>query len=115
MSYPHSRQWRAGRFRNPDGWPERPRFGDFLRWQLGGRPPSDPAFRPPLVQNDGKRVRVLFTPEAREAVEKAKVTPYVETVAASDNLRFALNGASPESDQRPFGRASSGAGNEGAQ
>jgi hypothetical protein len=36
-------------------------------------------------------------------------------VAASDNLRFALNGASPESDQRPFGRASSGAGNQGAQ
>jgi hypothetical protein len=68
-----------------------------------------------VVQNDGKRVRVLFTPEAREAVEKAKVTPYVETVAASDNLRFALNGASPESDQRPFGRASSGAGNQGAQ
>ena len=68
-----------------------------------------------VVQNDGKRVRVLFTPEAREAVEKVKVTPYVETVAASDNLRFALNGASPESDQRPFGRASEGAGNQGGQ
>ena len=68
-----------------------------------------------VVQNDGKRVRVLFTPEAREAVEKVKVTPYVETVAASDNLRFALGGASPESDQRPFGRASAGAGKENAQ
>jgi hypothetical protein len=68
-----------------------------------------------VVQNDGKRVRVLFTPEAREAVEKVKVTPYVETVAASDNLRFALNGASADSDQRPFGHASAGAGNQGGQ
>jgi hypothetical protein len=68
-----------------------------------------------VVQNDGKRVRVLFTPEAREAVEKVKVTPYVETVAASDNLRFALNGAGPETDQRPFGLASAGAGNQGGQ
>ena len=68
-----------------------------------------------VVQNDGKRVRVLFTPEAREAVEKVKVTPYVETVAASDNLRFALNGASADSDQRPFGHASAGAGKQGGQ
>ena len=29
----------------------------------------------------------------REAVEKVKVTPYVERVAASDNLRFALEGS----------------------
>ena len=68
-----------------------------------------------IEQKDGNRVRVLFTPEAREAVEKVKVAPYVETAAASDNLRFALNGTSPESDQRPFGRAPAGAGNQGAQ
>ena len=68
-----------------------------------------------IEQKDGNRVRVLFTPEAREAVEKVKVTPYVETVKASDNLRFALKGASPESEQRPFGHASAGAGNQGGQ
>ena len=48
---------------------------------------------------------MLFTPKAREAVEKVKVTPYVERVAASDNLKFALQGASSESKQRPFGRS----------
>jgi len=41
---------------------------------------------------NGKRVRVLFTPQAREAVEKVTQArkPYVETAAASDNLRYAL-------------------------
>ena len=62
-----------------------------------------------MVGKDG-RVRMLFTPQAREAVEKVKVTPYVERVAASDNLKFALEGASPESAQRPFGRSSEGEG-----
>ncbi len=64
-----------------------------------------------MIGKDG-RVRMLFTPQAREAVEKAKVTPYVERVAASDNLKFALQGASPESEQRPFGRGSEGVGTE---
>ena len=59
-------------------------------------------------------MRVLFTPEAREAVEKVKVTPYVERVAASDNLRFALNGSAPTEAERPFGRATE-AGTGGAQ
>ena len=44
----------------------------------------------------GGRVRVLFSPQAREAVEKVKVVPYVERAAASDNLRFALNGSEKE-------------------
>ena len=44
-------------------------------------------------------------PQAREAVEKVKVTPYVERVAASDNLRFALDGGSPGAIRRPFGRS----------
>jgi spore germination cell wall hydrolase CwlJ-like protein len=67
---------------------------------------------------DGKdgRVRLLFTPEAREAVEKVKVVPYVDRSAASDNLRFALSGSgSPgEQAQRPFGQATEGAGTEAA-
>ncbi|HXG80759.1 MAG TPA: cell wall hydrolase [Sphingomicrobium sp.] len=61
---------------------------------------------------DGKdgRVRLLFTPEARAAVEKVKVVPYVERTAATDNLKFALNGSSPGEAQRPFGRATEGEG-----
>ncbi len=41
---------------------------------------------------EGKRVRVLFTQEARDAVEKVADTrtPYVDKVQASDNLRYAL-------------------------
>jgi len=57
-----------------------------------------------LIEGKDGRVRLLFTPEAREAVEKVKVTPYVDRSAASDNLRFALNGGGSESE-RPFGQA----------
>jgi hypothetical protein len=56
--------------------------------------------------DDGKRVRVLFTQQARAEVEKVadKRTPYVEKVSASDNLRYALgDGAAPSGEQ--FGRA----------
>ena len=67
-----------------------------------------------MVGKDG-RVRLLFTPEARDAVEKVKVTPYVERTSASDNLRFALNGGSPGEAQRPFGRSSEGVGNMAGQ
>ena len=45
-----------------------------------------------VIEGKDGRVRLLFTPQAREAVEKVKVTPYVERVTASDNLRFALQG-----------------------
>ena len=45
-----------------------------------------------VIEGKDGRVRLLFTPEAREAVEKIKMTPYVERVTASDNLRFALQG-----------------------
>ena len=55
------------------------------------------------VAKDGKRTRVLFTPEAREAAEKVTVTPYVERVAASDNLRFTLSGNGAGEAERPFG------------
>ena len=57
-----------------------------------------------LIEGKDGRVRLLFTPQAREAVEKVKVTPYVERTAASDNLRFALQGGSSGEPERPFGR-----------
>lgn len=57
-----------------------------------------------VLQNDGKRVRVLFSPEAREAAAKVKVTPYVERVAASDNLRWTLAGGAA-ADDKPLGKA----------
>ena len=46
-------------------------------------------------------MRLLFTPQAREAVEKVKVIPYVERVAASDNLRIRPGRRSQQS-QPPF-------------
>ena len=63
-----------------------------------------------VIEGKDGRVRLLFTPQAREAVEKVKVTPYVERVAASDNLKFALSGT--EEQQRPFGRKAEGVGTE---
>ena len=68
-----------------------------------------------VIEGKYGRVRLLFTPEAREAVEKVKVVPYVERSAASDNLRFALNGGAGAAPERPFGRAAEGAGNGLAQ
>ena len=59
-----------------------------------------------VIQSDSKRVRVLFTPEAREAAEKVKVTPYVERVAASDTLRGMLGAGAPASSDKQFGHAS---------
>ena len=52
----------------------------------------------------GKRVRVLFTPEARKAADEAKHVDYVERVAASDNLRWAIGAGTPASDDKPFGK-----------
>ena len=63
-----------------------------------------------IIQGKDGRVRMLFTPEAREVVEKVKVTPYVERVTASDNLRFALEGAGASQAERPFGPESEGVG-----
>ena len=56
-----------------------------------------------VMQNDGKRVRVLFTPEAREAVEKVQHVDYVERVSASANLRDMLGGAAPATSEQAFG------------
>ena len=56
------------------------------------------------VTETGERVAVRFNPEAREAVEKAVVVPYVERVAASDNLRRALDGSGPAgAEAEPLG------------
>ena len=63
-----------------------------------------------VIEGKDGRVRLLFTPEAREAVEKVKVVPYVERSSASENLRFALDGGGAA--QSPFGRQPEGAGNE---
>jgi spore germination cell wall hydrolase CwlJ-like protein len=68
-----------------------------------------------VIHGKDGRVRLLFTPQAREAVEKVKVTPYVERVAATDNLRFALDGSQSGEAQAPFGRKPGGEGAQGAQ
>jgi len=56
------------------------------------------------VAQTGTRVAVQFNLKARAAVEAIKLTPYVERVAASDNLRRALDGTVPEgAEAKPFG------------
>ena len=55
------------------------------------------------IEPDGKRVRVLFTPQARAAVEKVVHKPYVERVAASDNLRWTLGKSAPAMAEQAFG------------
>ncbi|MCL6740015.1 cell wall hydrolase [Sphingomonas sp. RB56-2] len=62
-----------------------------------------------LIEGKDGRVRLLFTPEAREAVEKVKHVDYVQRVAASDNLKFALDGGT-HAAERPFGRSTEGTG-----
>lgn len=44
--------------------------------------------------------------KARKAVEAAPHREYVETVAASDNLRWTLSGNATAADQKPLGRSS---------
>ena len=56
------------------------------------------------ITPDGSRVRVLFTPQAREAVEKVVHKPYVERSAASDNLRWTLNGGAATASEPAFGK-----------
>jgi len=55
------------------------------------------------LEPGGKRVRVLFTPQAREAVEKVVHKPYIERVAASDNLRWTLGDGAPAASETAFG------------
>ena len=56
------------------------------------------------ITPDGSRVRVLFTPQAREAVERVVHKPYVERSAASDNLRWTLGGGAPAASEPAFGK-----------
>jgi hypothetical protein len=46
---------------------------------------------------------VLFSQEAREAVEKVKHQPYVERVAATDTLRWSLSDHIA-STEKPLGK-----------
>ena len=56
------------------------------------------------VAGGSERVSIHFNLKAREAVEQVVVTPYVERVAASDNLRRALDGSRPTGvEAKPFG------------
>jgi spore germination cell wall hydrolase CwlJ-like protein len=55
------------------------------------------------IEPDGKRVRVLFTQQARAAVEKVEHKPYVERVAASDNLRWTLGDGAPATAEQALG------------
>ena len=55
------------------------------------------------VEPGGKRVRVLFTQQARAAVEKAVHKPYVDSSNASDNLRWAMGDGAPTSTEQALG------------
>ncbi len=56
-----------------------------------------------ITRDPGGRINASFkVAEARQAVEKVKVVPYVEQVQASDTLRYAL-GDAPASDEAALG------------
>ena len=57
-----------------------------------------------VVEKNG-RVQVRFSAAGRAAADKVKVTPYVDRLAASDNLRYALDGGKPVAEQPAFGKA----------
>jgi len=56
------------------------------------------------ISPDGSRVRILFTPQARDAVEKVVHQPYIERSAASDNLRWTLGAGAPATSEPAFGK-----------
>jgi L-ascorbate metabolism protein UlaG (beta-lactamase superfamily) len=57
VTYERSPQWHGGHFANLASWPTRTGERDFLKWQLGGRPPAPRGFRAPFVENDGAALR----------------------------------------------------------
>ena len=57
-----------------------------------------------VIKASGGRVTAHFSPAGRAAVEKIKLVPYVERVAASDNLRFALGTSDVAADQPALGK-----------
>jgi spore germination cell wall hydrolase CwlJ-like protein len=58
-----------------------------------------------VTKPEGGRVGVRFSLAARQAVEDAPKTKYVEKFEASDNLRWSLGGAAPAADEKPLGKA----------
>jgi hypothetical protein len=63
------------------------------------------------------RVSIRFKLAARKAVEAAPHKPYVDTFAASDNLRWTLSGGVAEASEKPLGQVSpavAGGGGSGA-
>jgi len=52
----------------------------------------------------GRQVSVRFKLAARKAVEETPHTAYVEKVAASENLRWALGGGMAHANQEPLGK-----------
>jgi spore germination cell wall hydrolase CwlJ-like protein len=68
---------------------------------------------------EDSRLGVRFNLEARQAVEDAPRTQYVEKFEASDNLRWSLGGGAPAAEEKPLGTAppapsTGGAGGGGA-
>lgn len=54
----------------------------------------------------GDKVAIRFNLAARNAVEEAvkKDKPFIETVSASDNLKWTLTGGMAEADEKPLGK-----------
>ena len=61
-----------------------------------------------VIEQNG-RVRVRFSAAGRAAADRVSVTPYVDRLAASDNLRYALDGGKPSVEQPAFGKAADAA------
>ena len=57
-----------------------------------------------VVEKNG-RVQARFSAAGRAAADKVSVTPYVDRLAASDNLRYALDGGKPVAEQPALGKA----------
>nr|MBA2467198.1 cell wall hydrolase [Sphingomonas sp.] len=53
------------------------------------------------------RLAIRFNLAARQAVEEAPRTKYVEKFEASDNLRWSLSGGAPAESEKAFGKAPS--------
>jgi hypothetical protein len=69
----------------------------------------------PGMAEDG-RLAVRFNPEARQAVEDAPRTQYVETFDASANLRWSLDGGgAPAAGETPLGTPVPSGGDGGSQ
>jgi hypothetical protein len=66
-----------------------------------------------VTKPEAGRVGVRFTLAARQAVEDAPKTRYVEKFEASDNLRWSLGGGAPAAVEKPLGKAAPATGSGG--